>query len=150
MTAIEKLHDILKDEYTASLLYGLFSAGLSNNEIAKLGEKFLEESKEERQHAKDIEDRLFLLGETPAVAVDSKEKYNESPLAIIKTVIRLETGAVKKYQELYDLAIKDGDPATADLALDHLKDEEQHLNWAEGQMFLISKIGEALWLQKWV
>lgn len=149
MTVIEKLQDILKDEYTAHILYGAYGATLLNNEVKKLGKQYKQESKEEYGHAKDIEDRLLILGESPKLAMVSI-KVADNPVAIIKETEKLETEAVKKYQELYKIAQDENDPVTADLAKNHAADEEGHLNWVQGQLYLISRIGEALWLQKWV
>lgn len=150
MTVIEKLQDILRDEYTAHLLYGAYGAAMLNNEVKKLGKQYKQESKEEYGHAKDIEDRLLLLGELPQIAVSPKIKVVDNPVAIIKETEKLETDAVKKYKELYDIAISENDPVTADLAKNHASDEEGHLNFVQGQLYVISKIGEALWLQGWL
>lgn len=149
MTVSEKLQDILNDEYQAHLLYGAYGATLLNNGITGLGKKYKAESKEEYGHAKDIEDRLLILGEPIDVQV-SKMKAVDNPLSIVKQTEKLETAAVQKYKELYQIALDENDPVTADLAKDHAHDEEGHLNWVQEQLYIISKIGEALWLQGWI
>jgi bacterioferritin (cytochrome b1) len=146
---VELLQDILIDEHTASLLYATFSAILANDEINGLAKHFKTESKEESIHAKEIRDRLLILGEYPAIGV-GKEKIDTDASSMMSHVKTLESNAVDKYNKLYSLAISSGDSVTAELAKDHAVDEESHREFAKAQLKLVEEIGDSLWLQKWL
>ena len=143
------LQELLIDEHTASQLYATFGAILDNDEIKKLADHFKSESSDEVKHAQAIRERLLVLGQYPTIGVNA-EKVDKDPLEMMSHTKTLEEGAVIKYNKLYKMAMDEGDSVTARLATEHAADEEEHREFAKGQLNLSEDIGDAIWLQKWL
>jgi bacterioferritin len=67
------------------------------------------------------------------VGTDVKEQFEND--------LKLEMGGVTAYNDLVDLCIKVKDNGTHALALEILKDSEEHVDWLETQLGLIEKVG---------
>jgi bacterioferritin len=140
---IEALNRALTIELTAINQYFCQAKMCKNWGFMKLAGKHYEESMGEMRHAEKIIDRVLFLDGTPEIArydvirvgTDVKEQFEND--------LKLEMGGVNAYNELVNLAINLKDNGTHALALEILKDSEEHVDWLETQLGLIEKLGGA-------
>ncbi len=138
---LEGLNRALTIELTAINQYFCQSKMCKNWGLMKLAAKHYEESIGEMKHADRIIERILFLEGVPEIArydvirvgTDVKEQF-EYDLA-------LETGGVKAYNELVDLAIRVKDNGTHELAAEILTESEEHVDWLETQLSLIEMVG---------
>lgn len=138
---IEALNRALTIELTAINQYFIQSRMCENWGFMKLAHKHYEESIGEMKHADKIIKRVLFLEGVPEIArydviragTDVKEQFEVD--------LKLELGGVKGYNDLVDLSIKLKDNGTNLLALDILKESEEHVDWLETQLGLIAAVG---------
>jgi bacterioferritin len=107
---------------------------------------------EEREHLKQLLDRLVFLEVSPAIEIDggltkSPEPRQASPKQIISLDQELETAAIALYEQGCQVAFDQKDFVSFGLFQEIMTDEEEHLNWVESQLDLIAQIGEAAYIQ---
>lgn len=138
---IDALNRALTIELTAINQYFVQAKMCKNWGFMKLAAKHYEESIGEMKHAEKIIDRVLFLEGVPEIArydvirvgADVKEQFEND--------LKLESGGVAAYNELVDLCIRVKDNGTHKLALEILHDSEEHVDWLETQLNLISTIG---------
>lgn len=143
---IESLNGALTVELTAINQYFCQAKMCKNWGYNKLAAKHYAESIGEMKHAEKLIDRILFLEGVPEIArydvirvgTDVKEQF-EYDLA-------LETKGVKHYNSLVDLCAKVSDGGTRDLVDGILVESEEHVDWLETQLDIISKIGLELYL----
>jgi bacterioferritin len=59
----------------------------------------------------------------------------------LESDLKLETAAVKMYNDSIQLAREEGDDVSRELFARLLKDEEMHLDWLEAQVYQIKEMG---------
>jgi bacterioferritin len=147
---ISLLNEQLTSELTAINQYFLHSKMQANWGMTKLAEHTRAEAFEEMQHAELITDRILFLEGLPnyqrlfslRIGQTIKEQF-ESDLAIeLEVVERLRPGVA--------LCRDKGDITTANLFEKILGDEEQHIDYLETQLELITKLGEPLYMAQLV
>jgi bacterioferritin len=138
---IEALNRALTIELTAINQYFVQAKMCKNWGFMKLAHKHYEESIGEMKHADKLIERILFLEGVPEIArydvirvgTDVKEQFEND--------LKLETGGVKAYNELVNLAISALDNGTHKLALEILTESEEHVDWLETQLGLIEKVG---------
>ena len=60
---------------------------------------------------------------------------------MLESDLALEVGAVKQYNDAIAIATREGDNGSRDLFVVLLKDEEDHVDFLEAQMHLITEVG---------
>ncbi len=138
---IDALNRALTIELTAINQYFCQAKMCKNWGFMKLAAKHYEESIGEMKHAEKIIDRVLFLEGTPEIArydvirvgTDVKEQFEND--------LKLELGGVTAYNELVNLCINLKDNGTHALALEILTDSEEHVDWLETQLGLISSVG---------
>src|SRR3954466_16029658 len=138
---IDALNRALTIELTAINQYFCQAKMCQNWGFLKLGKKHYEESMGEMKHAEKLIDRILFLDGVPEIArydvirvgADVKEQFEND--------LKLEVGGVKAYNDLVDLSIKLKDNGTNLLALEILKESEEHVDWLETQLGLIAAVG---------
>jgi len=138
---IDALNRALTIELTAINQYFCQAKMCKNWGFMKLAAKHYEESMGEMKHAEKLIDRVLFLEGVPEIArydvirvgTDVKEQFEND--------LKLETGGVHAYNELVDLCIKLKDNGTHALALEILVDSEEHVDWLETQLGLITAVG---------
>jgi bacterioferritin len=147
---ISLLNEQLTSEITAINQYFLHSKMQANWGMTKLAEHTRAEAFEEMQHAELITDRILFLEGLPnyqrlfslRVGQTIREQF-EADLAIeLEVVDRLRPGVA--------LCRDKGDITTANLFEKILGDEEQHIDYLETQLELITKLGEPLYMAQLV
>ena len=138
---IDGLNRALTIELTAINQYFCQAKMCKNWGYHKLAAKHYEESMGEMKHADKLIERILFLDGTPEIArydvirvgTDVKEQFEND--------LTLEMGGVKAYNELVNLCIQLKDNGTHALALEILKDSEEHVDWLETQLGLIKMVG---------
>ena len=138
---IDTLNRALTIELTAINQYFCQAKMCKNWGFDKLGKKHYHESMGEMKHAEKIIDRILFLDGVPEIArydvirvgTDVKEQFEND--------LKLEMGGVAAYNDLVNLAIQLKDNGTHQLALEILRESEEHVDWLETQLGLIGMVG---------
>ena len=138
---IEALNRALTIELTAINQYFCQAKMCKNWGFLKLAKKHYEESIGEMRHAEKIIDRVLFLEGTPEIARYDVIRVGTNVKEQFENDLALETGGVKAYNELVNLAIQLKDNGTHKLALEILEDSEEHVDWLETQLGLIQAVG---------
>ncbi|MFO1019383.1 MAG: bacterioferritin [Planctomycetales bacterium] len=145
---IDALNKGLTIELTAINQYFVQSKMNKNWGFNKLAAKHWHESIGEMKHADMLIDRILFLEGVPEIArydviragTDVKEQFEYD--------LELESRGVKTYNEAIDLCIKLNDTGSRELLAKILVESEEHVDWLETQLDLISKVGIQNYLQE--
>lgn len=139
--AIEFLNKILYNELVAINQYFLHSRMLKDWGFKKLGEKEYHESIEEMQHADKLIERILFLEGIPNLQDLGRLRIGENIEEILKADLALEMDAIPDLKEgiAYCESIKDY--ISRELMEHILENEEEHVDWLETQLELISQVG---------
>ena len=142
---IDHLNEALREELTAINQYFLHAEMCHNWGYHGLGDSIKKQSIGEMKHAEELIERILFLDATP--------KMDYLDLTIggnvreqLEADLALEINAVKMYNESVAAARDAGDDASRNLFTKLLADEEEHVDWLESQLDLISKIGIQLYM----
>ena len=135
------LNDLLTNELTSINQYFVHAKMQQNWGYERLAKKVHDESIEEMKHADELIDRILFLEGVPNLQRLNKLNVGQTVEEQLRSDLGLERIAVdvlnKGIQKGRDL----GDNGTEELLSDMLEDEEEHLNWLETQLELISQVG---------
>ena len=138
---IDGLNRALTIELTAINQYFCQAKMCKNWGFMKLGAKHYEESIGEMKHADKIIERILFLEGTPEIARYDVIRVGTNVKEQFENDLKLEIGGVAAYNDLVNLAIQLKDNGTHALALEILKESEEHVDWLETQLGLIQTIG---------
>ena len=82
----------------------------------------------------------MFLGGKPVIAPDPTN-YSGDIQPVLDGQLKLETKASSDYQGFADLAAAEGDAVTRDLFAEIEADEQEHINYLEGEINVIAKWG---------
>ncbi len=144
---IDALNGALTIELTAINQYFCQAKMCMNWGFRRLGAKHYEESMGEMKHAEKLIDRILFLDGVPEIArydiirvgTDVKEQFEYD--------LKLETKGVNAYNEGIDLCSKLKDNGTRELLATILVESEEHVDWLETQLHLVSQVGLQNYLQ---
>ena len=144
---IEFLNKALYNELTAINQYFLHAKMLKNWGLEDLAKHEYEESIDEMKHADQLADRILFLEGLPNFQALGKLRVGESPREILECDLALELDGLPLLREA--IAYCDGirDYTSGRLFKDILDSEEEHVDWIETQLDLISRVGEQNYLQ---
>jgi len=138
---LEHLGQALKAELTAINQYFLHAKMNENWGYFRLAGHYRKESIEEMKHAERLMARILFLEGTPNMTDIGPIKIGTTVKAQLDSDMALEMGAVKHL----NIAIKDarevGDNASRALFEEILVDEEEHVDYLEGQLHAIGQMG---------
>jgi bacterioferritin len=138
---IDGLNRALTIELTAINQYFCQSRMCENWGFMRLAHKHYEESIGEMKHADKIIKRILFLEGTPEIARYDVIRVGSDVPEQFSNDLKLEMGGVAAYNELVNLAIQLKDNVTHALALEILKESEEHVDWLETQLELIKTVG---------
>jgi bacterioferritin len=130
---IAVLSQVLKAELTAINQYFLHAEMCENWGYEKLAKHTRVESIEEMQHAEKLIEHILYLDGTPNMSDYFKINIEFDLQVKYEAVNRLNTGI-----ETY---VKAGDNGSRDPLEGILTDEEEHIDWLEGQLHAIGEMG---------
>ena len=143
---VERLNAILTSELTAVNQYFVQAKMCKNWGFLRLAHKHYEESIGEMKHADKIIERIIFLDGTPEIARYDVIRVGTNVKEQFENDLKLEMGGVNHYNELVNLAIQLKDNGTHELALEILKESEEHVDWLETQLGLIATLGPERYL----
>ena len=138
---IEELNKALREELTAINQYFLHAEMCENWGYEKLAKHTRVESIEEMQHAEKLIEHILYLDGTPNMSDYFKINIGQNVKAQLEFDLQVEYEAVKRLNQGIETCVKAGDNGSRDLLQGILTDEEEHIDWLEGQLHAISEMG---------
>ncbi len=138
---IELLNEVLTAELTAINQYFIHAKMNDNWGYKRLAKKFYDESIDEMKDAEKIIERILYLDGIPNLQRYGTVAVGETVPEQLALDLQTEVAAVERYNRGVALAVGKGDNGTRDLLESRLVDEENHLDWIESQLKIISDVG---------
>lgn len=127
-------------EVQSHFQYRQDAAVLDNMGFSALAKYLYGRADEESVHFKRYMDRLVFLEGRPALQYKPTE-YHGDIQSILSGQLALERGARETYQAAADMCAEVGDAPSRDLFANIEADEEEHINWLEGELLVIQQFG---------
>jgi bacterioferritin len=138
---IAVLSQVLKAELTAINQYFLHAEMCENWGYEKLAKHTRVESIEEMRHAEKLIEHILYLDGTPNMSDYFKINIGQNVKEQLKSDLQVEYDAVKRLNEGIEVCVKLSDNGSRDLLEKILTDEEEHIDWLEGQLHAIDEMG---------
>ena len=138
---LEHLGTALKAELTAINQYFLHAKMCENWGYFRLAQHYREESIDEMKHAERLMNRILFLEGTPNMTDIGPIRVGKNVKAQLDNDLALELAAVKHLNGAIKFATEVGDSASRALFEEILVDEEEHVDYLEGQLHAIGETG---------
>lgn len=145
---IALLNEALKEELTAISQYFLHAEMCENWHYEKLGDFIKKQSIDEMKHAEALIERILFLDATPTMGDALQLSVGKNVKEQLESDLKLEISAVGLYNRAAETARTEGDNASRELFERLLKDEEEHVDWLEAQLFQIGEMGYERYLSQ--
>ena len=142
---IELLNDVLTAELTAINQYFIHYKMQENWGYQRLASKGKDESFGEMKHAEELIERILYLEGVPNMQRLGPVKVGETVPEQLKAELETEKEAIARLATGIEQCRRT-DEGTRLLLEEILDDEEDHADWLETQLSIISDIGEGLYL----
>ena len=137
---ITQLNTVLTGEVTAVNQYFLHASMCKNWGYLRLYNKIYDESLEEMRHAQRLIDRILFLEGMPVLNQPLYVHIGHDLKDMQERDLQLEAGALPPLKQGVTLCLEQGDTGTREL-LEHLIVEgEEHVEWLETQLHLITAV----------
>jgi len=134
------LNEVLKAELTAINQYFLHAEMCENWGYEKMAKHTRKESIEEMGHAEKLMERILLLDGSPNMTDYFKINIGQNVKQQLENDLQLEYTAVKRLNEGIKACVAVCDNGSRELLEKILVDEEQHIDWLEGQLYAIKEM----------
>jgi len=138
---IAVLNQVLKAELTAIIQYFLHAEMCENWGYERMAKHTRKESIEEMRHAEKLMEHILYLDGTPNMSEYFKINIGQNVKAQLQNDLQVEYDAVKRLNAGIETCVDVGDNGSRDLLEGILTDEEEHIDWLEGQLHAISQMG---------
>jgi bacterioferritin len=138
---IAVLSEVLKAELTAINQYFLHAEMCENWGYVRMAKHMRKESIEEMHHAEKLMERILYLDGTPNMSDYFKINIGQNVKAQLENDLQVEYDAVKRLNTGVATCVQVGDNGSRDLLEGILTDEEEHIDWLEGQLHAITEMG---------
>ena len=138
---IDRLNARLADELTAINQYMVHAEMCDNWKYERLHEIIQKRSIQEMKHAEKLIERILFLEGRPIVSKLNKITIGAEIPAMHENDWQAEEDAIKSYNEDIRLAVEAGDNGTREILESILREEEDHIDWIEGQLDQIKQMG---------
>lgn len=142
---IELLNEVLTAELTAINQYFIHYKMQENWGYQRLAHKGKEESFGEMKHAEELMERILYLEGVPNMQRLFSVKIGETVPEQLRAELETEKEAIARLAAGIEKCRRT-DEGTRLLLEEILHDEEEHADWLETQLSLISDLGEGLYL----
>ncbi len=143
---IDMLNEVLTGELTAINQYFLHGRICKNWGYEHLGSHILKESIDEMKHADKLIERVLFLDGLPNLQRLGKLNIGTTVPEILKSDLGLEMTAIPMLNSYIQVCRDLGDNGSEDLLRKILVSEEEHVDWLEAQLELISQLGDVAYL----
>jgi bacterioferritin len=134
------LNEALKAELTAINQYFLHAEMCENWGYERMAKHARKESIEEMRHAEILMERILYLDGAPNMTDYFKINIGQTVKQQLKNDLDLEYAAVKRLNEGIKTCVEAGDNGSRELLQKILLEEEQHIDWLEGQLHAIEEM----------
>jgi len=138
---IQHLNSVLKNELTAINQYFLHSRMYGNWGLELLEQHEYQESVDEMKHADRLVQRILFLEGLPNLQDLGKLLIGETVPEMIECDLKLERAAHVDLRSAMADCERLGDYVSRELFKGILESEEDHIDWLETQLDLISRVG---------
>ena len=138
---IELLNEVLTSELTAINQYYVHAKMCQNWGYERLWKKTYEESIGEMKHADQVIGRVLFLEGLPNLQRLGKVNVGTTVVEQLQLDLEFEKAAVARLNDGIALCRDLGDNGSRDLLQHILEDEEEHIDWLEGQLHAIDEMG---------
>src|SRR6202034_4637366 len=143
---LEFLNEQLTAELTAINQYFLHYKMQENFGWVKLARHTRSESIDEMRHAELLADRILFLDALPNFQRLFPLRIGQTIRQMLESDLAVETEAVDRLRRGIEYMRGVSDVTSANIFEDILRDEEQHIDYLETQLGLVSQLGEQLYL----
>jgi bacterioferritin len=147
---IEFLNEQLTAELTAINQYFLHAKMQENFGWIKLAKHTRAESIDEMRHAERLTDRILFLEGLPNYQRLLSLRIGQTVTEMLEADLAVEVEAVARLRGGIEYMRGMGDITSANIFEDILADEEEHVDYLETQIELVSQLGEQLYLAQLV
>ena len=144
---IEFLNESLKNELTAINQYWLHYRLLDHWGLQKLAEYERHESIDEMKHADKLSERILFLDGLPNFQHLGRLKIGENVEELLRADLELEMEAVVQLREAVAYSETVRDYVSRDLFAEILSNEEEHIDFIERQLDMITNMGLQNYIQ---
>src|SRR5437588_5898659 len=145
---IAMLNEALHEELVAISQYFLHAEMCENWHYSKLADFIRKQSIDEMKHAEAIIERILFLDGIPNMSDALKLSVGSNVKDQLASDLKLEVDAVAMYNRAVALAREEHDNSSRELFERSLKNEEEHVDWLEGQMHQIKELGYERYLSQ--
>lgn len=138
---IEHLNRVLRNELTAINQYFLHSRMFKDWGLKGLADYEFHESVDEMKHADSLIERVLFLEGLPNLQDVGKLRIGEHTQEMLECDLALEMDAIPDLREAIAYCESVKDYVSRDLFDGILDSEEEHVDWLETQLDLISRVG---------
>ncbi|HEV2611787.1 MAG TPA: bacterioferritin [Noviherbaspirillum sp.] len=146
-TVIKFLNTQLTNELTAINQYFLHARMYRHWGFERLGKKEYDESIGEMKHADKLINRILMLDGLPNLQALNKLMIGEATPEMLQADLDLERVSQQTVKDGIAACEAAGDYVSRELLREILEDTEEHIEWLETQLDLITKIGLQNYLQ---
>ena len=143
---IELLNEVLTAELTSINQYFVDAKMLDNWGYERLAHHFRDESIDEMKDADELIERILYLDGIPNLQRLGTVRVGETVPEKLQLALALETESIDRLNRGIASSVAAGDNGTRDLLEKVLEGEEEHADWLETQLELISQLGDAHYL----
>lgn len=143
---LELLNEVLTAELTAINQYFVDAKMIGDWGYAKLADHFREDSIDEMRDAEKLVDRILYLDGMPNLQRLGTVRVGETVTEKLELALAVEREAIERLNRAIARSLEVGDNGSRDLFGEILRGEEEHADWLETQLSLVTRLGETAYL----